>query len=799
MSGLLFSTLRRLARSPGYAATVTALLAVALAVAGGAFSVYYGLLHKPLPYPQPTRLMTLDVEIDGSRFGVSEPLVDMVRGQVRAFDAVGAWRSDAMAWQSGDTATELRVAKMEPQVLEMLGAHAQAGRLFGEADAVPGAVRGVVLSWAFWQQQFAGAPEAIGQRIELDGQSFEVLGVMPRDFAFPARTVQAWMPLGFSAEEKGMANVGNFSGLQAMARLAPQADMQEVQPALIDAIREPFSRVPPSMKMSFSANPLRDVWTQGQAQPAGLMLLAALLVFGVTCVNLCNLAISRALSLRQDVAIQAALGADGGRRIVQSGGEAFVLCGIAATLALMGVPAVLALLRALDRLPADIPLSIGVDAATVGVVLALAWMCAVAVALCMLSLWRTSALRMAHSGGQRQTGSANVGRVRLGLVVAQVAVSMALLVGIGLLLRSSQALLNEDVGFERRNLLVADLGELTGGEGDASLQATRLAQIVERSRALPGVVAVGVGSLVPFDEGMRIGTYFVDGVRNAQANSAAFYYAVDADYFQAMGMTLRRGRNFSAEEVRSGAPVAIVDEAFVARHFSGRDPLGQRLRFEAEPQDAEPELTIIGVVPEVKQRSLDGAAEHPGVYQPAATPEGGKLVLRSVGDPAALVEPLRAVVREVAPAWESGTIIAMESRITATLADRARLDRLLQLLGLAALGLSAFGLYAVLAYNVRQRTRELGVRMALGAAPSRIGRSVLTQAATLAVVGCLLGVPLSWSAARLLQARLYGVGAFDAPALLAAAALLLLAAVLAAWLPARRAVRIAPMQALRQE
>ncbi len=801
--------LRRLWREPAYAATVVLLLGIALAANGGVFAVLYGLLYKPLPFPHEDRLVTVSARFMGIDGGVSLPLLDAIARDAKGLDGIAGFQATHV--DVGDAtnaqAASIEIARVQPQLFTLLGAHAAAGRLFEIEDAREGAARSVVLGWDAWQQRYGGAADTIGRTIDLDGEGYRIVGVLPRGFAFPERSIQAWTPFVIGASDLAESKAGSFGSTYAIARLAPGADRAAVRHEV-----EAVARALPGLQRAFDepgrfameVGALRDVWVGEHVPALRLMLLAVGLVLLVTAANLCNLAIARATARRHAIAVQQALGAGRSRQIAQAAGEAFALCALAAGLALVLLPAVLMLLARFELLPVDAPQAIGIDVPTVAVLLGLAFSAALAITFASLGSQRGLQSALGQSG-RRQTAGRGAQRVRQGLIVGQIALTAALLVGIGLLLRSSQHLLAEDVGFDRDNLVHAGLGSLGGRSVDDTTRIARVAALVDAARAMPGVVAAGVGSQVPFGDNVNLSSFqppgaAIDGGRSPNAYDAR----VDAGYFAALGMPILRGRAFGDDEARGQSPVAIVDEGFVRRYSSDRDPLGRTFLLERPPlpdgtAQAPLELTIVGVVATTKRRGLDESDDYATIYRPQAAPLSGALLVRTSASPDTLVAPLRELFARIAPDGSPGQIIAMHHRIAATLAERDRLNALLQGLGAIALALAVLGLYAVLAYAVRMREAEFGVRMALGADARRILRGVLAQGLALVGLGLLVGVPLVVVATRLVAARLHGVAAYDVVTLVGVAAVLGTVAMAACWLPARRAARVDPIAALRNE
>jgi predicted permease len=795
--------LRRLARSPGFSATVILLVAFALGANASVFSVIYGLLYKPLPYPGQERLVSIDTELVGfGHAGVSVPLLDQA-ARTTTLQGVAAYRPENLALRDDDgrRLAGFDVARVQPGVMTLLGARPALGRLFADEDATEGAARTAILSWDTWQQRFAGDAGVLGRTLRLGEDTYRVVGVLAAGFDFPTRSTQAWLPLHLAAEEHAPRRAGHFDGLFALARLAPQASAAAAGAELaslargMDELKKGFD----AGQIAVGAVPLRDLWVGQKRSALELMLVAVAMVLLVTAANVCNLFIARGLQRRREGAIMEALGAGAWRRTRQLLIEALLVCGAGALGGAVLLPAGLHLLRHFELLPADTPQAVGIDAPTWAFMAVLALLLAAAITLSGLGLRRGGIHAALRQGGLRQTAGRGAQRARQTLIVAQIALTAALLVGVGLLLRSSQQLLAEDLGFARDGLVVAGLGDLVPAGADARTRLAAQEALLQQAKALPGVAAAGIGSMAPFGDDVSVANFTPPAREDVDPQPTAYRIFVDADYFRALGATLLRGRAFTPEETRAKAPVAIVDERFVQRYVGERDPIGQRLRIGAGAGAPMRELTIVGVVATLKQRALDEPGDRSAIFQPDANPPGGTLLLRAHGSAQGLVGPLGDLMLRVSPQASPGAIAAMGERIDDTLRDRRRLTLLLQVLGATALALATVGLYAVLAYAVRMRRGEFGVRLALGASGARVQRQVLGQGLALVGAGLALGLPLAAATARLLADELYRVGGYDPPTLAAVAVLLALVGVAACWLPARRAAGIDPAVALRNE
>jgi predicted permease len=528
----------------------------------------------------------------------------------------------------------------------------------------------------------------------------------------------------------------------------------------------------------------------------------------VTLANVCNLYLVRLSARQHEMALLACLGADPRRRLRLAAMETLAI-GASGTMAGFALyPLGLSLLRHFDLLPTDVPQPIAIDAAVLVYTLLLAAIAVAAMLACAIRFAGRSdkVYEALKQGGTRQTASRATQRVRRSLIVAQIALTATLLTGTGLLLRSAQRLLAQDVGFDREHIVLAPVyfepDQLDEKETDRVYRAI-LQSLLERAAALPGVDAAGLGARTPFD-GENIETNFEPPQRSAADSGAAqhakSYSNVGPGFFAALGLPLVAGRAFSTDEVNNNDPnIVVVDDFFAHHYFPDGDALGQTFRLqnpEGGPRQTHA-VRIVGVTVATRGNTLDEALDRPTIYEPGN--HNNTIILHTRIDPAALNRSLRNLLHDISPKAEFGDITTMRARIASTLDERTRLNTLLALLGAIALALAAIGLYAVLAYSVRQRWGEFGVRMALGATSLRVLREVLLHGVRLVGIGLIVGLPLAYAFAQMLSAQLYRIDSLDPTTLIAVAALLVSIGLAASWLPARNAARVDPITALRQE
>ncbi len=801
--------LRRLARSPGFALTAIVLLALALAANACVFSEVWCLLYKPLPFAQPEQLVNVGVHWtrENQDNPMSSATLQDVAAKAHTFAQIAGWAQDWVELDNGPDSepTGIETIVFQPQLFDVLGLRPLAGRVPNAEDARMRDPANVLVSPRFAAERFGGVEAALGQTLRTRQGQLRVVGVMPRNAPF-VDTTSVWRPLMFAAQDSELHPDAMSHGVHGIARLLEGATRADAESELI-ALQPQLSgmqQFADKLANRLHVDTMRDLWIHDSRTALQMMPLVALLIFVIATVNACNLYLAR-LSLRQhETALLAALGAGRARRLRLVLIETSTLAAASMGIGLALVPLGFKLLAHFDLLPTDAPYPIDADTARVWYVglLALTLMGALTLSTLWLQRKHGCIHEMLKQGGTRQTAGVAAQRARSGLTVMQVALTTALLIGTGLLVRSAQKLLDEDLGFDREHLAVAAI-DLAEGTDAASRRATLLA-LRERTAALPGVASAALGSFPPFfRERPKLSNYQPPGDTETDEKlwPAANFNFADTGYFATLGQPMIMGRAFTPEETRNAAPVAIVDREFVKRHFADGNALGGRFKVYRQGQNdsmpAQRELTIVGVVGSVKMFAPDQAIERPTIYIP--TDEGYSFIVRTRIAPAALEASLNAVVHEVAPTARLGAFDAMSERLDDIVRARYRLNALLEGLGALALVLAATGLYAVLAYAVHMRMAEFGVRLALGAAPARLHRDVLRQGLRLVGAGLLLGLPLAWVFTRALSSQLYRTTPFDLPTLAAVALLVAAIGLFASWWPARSASRVDPMTALRAE
>lgn len=794
--------LRKLRSAPAFAATAILTLALGVGANTAIFSVVNGVLFRPLPFPRPEQLYQV---------WSSNPGSGMLAGNVSPLD-LEDWRAQRQAiadiggyWYASNgsgvdltglgTPQRLSATFVEPGFFGALGVLPAIGRLPREDEMVRGGRdRVVVLSHAFWQRQFAGDPAIVGKTLTLGGEPYEVLGVMPRGFLYPAEDVEVWVPYS-TIPDSAIPRQRWMRLLNVVARARDGATQAQLQ-AELQTVVSRLVQAHPETNTNWTGvtmQPLREAIT-GNVRLGLLVLLGAVgFVLLMTCVNVASLLLARATSREREIAVRVALGAGRGRVVRQLLTESVVLAllaGVAGVgVAWGGVRFLLGL--AGGQLPRGT--EVAIDGTTLGYALGISLVTGLLFGLVPAARSTAGNLQQAlRSGGRGLAGGAG-NRLRYGLVISEVALSMMLVVGGGLMVRSFLALLRVDPGFRPEQLLV--LNFTLDADRHPNYRAL-YAQMLERVRALPGVVAAGGVKDAPLKGNGEGWPFTLPGmtVPAGQDPPVVQVLHVSDGFFNAIGARLVAGRDFTMADRDSTPPVTIVNEAFARRWFPGQDPVGKALQLGPRP------IEIIGVVNDIRQKGVAEPAE-PQFY--VHVQQNGRvrvnLVVRTAGDPLAMASAVRGAIWSVDRDQTITETFTYQEAMREALARPRLLTVLLGIFGAIGLALGALGLYGVLAFVVSQRTREIGMRLALGARPGDVLRMVVSRGVGLTAVGIAIGAALALALGRFMAGVLYGVEPNDPRTMLVVSLVLLSAAVLASWIPARRAARVDPAVTLRED
>lgn len=804
MNGMIHDlryAVRTLLKAPGFATVVVLTFALGIAAITTVFSVVNAVLLRPLPYSEPDRLVRLYQTFHGGRgIGpVSFPNFRDWRDQTRSFEDLAAYFPQNLNLQGVDHPERLSVVAATVNLFGLLGVLPQLGRTFLPGEDEPGAGQVAMLSDGMWQQRFGADPAVVGQSLMLDGDTYTVVGVLPPDFRFPAGRSgpDLWVPLKATPDR---AEARNRYWLPVIGRLHPGVSLAAAQTEMSDVGRRIEEQQPRAREGGgILLRPLRDV-AIGDVRLVLLMLLgAAALVLLIACANTANLMLARSIGRRREIAVRTAMGATRARVAQQFLVEALVLALVGAAVGLLlashATTAVVAL--AGPNLPRAA--EIGLDGRTFGILLLVTVACAAAFGLMPVLLSRGGRLNEDLTDGCARTSGGRGGlRFRSVLVIGQVALSLVLLVGAGLLFRTVGALLATDTGMQTENVLTMHVAIPPDRYPEGDMVARFHGPVLEQVEALPGVRVAGWTSHLPLDEWGSGSWFHIEG-RPEPASPAETPYAelrlTSPGYFEALGIPILRGRDFGSQDGIE-SPAALINRTMAERYFPDEDPVGHRLRIYTP-------VPIIGVVGDVRQAEL-ARNPLPEMYVPydlAARFGVPKftLVVNAQVPPTALAGAVREAIRAVNPDQPAYNVQTMQQVVAGSIAERRLYLWLFATFAGVALALAVAGVYGVMSYSVSQRAREIGIRMALGASPAEAQRLVIRHGAWLALLGVVIGAPAAVALTRLLRGLLFGVTPTD-PATLGAVAIGLAAvALLASYLPARRASRVDPMNALKAD
>ncbi len=800
--------LRSLRRAPTYAIAAIAALALAIGANTALFSLIEATLLRPYPYPQPEQLLIVREASKG--FGdssVAYPNYRDWRAQTRdVFSAMAAFRRDSLNLTGSGDPDRLAARMVGADFFDALGAHPALGRTFTENDDAPGAPRTVVLGNALWQKRFASDPRLVGQSIILGGDSYTVIGVMPAGFRFLVAS-DAFLPIGLWADQ--FKDRDSHPGISVLARVKAGVGLERARAAL-NGVAERLEKEFPRSNTGHRARAqtLQDDQTEDFRGALLILWGAVALVLLIAAANVANLALARAAARAPELAIRAALGAGRGRLARELLTESVLVavaggtCGV--LLAVWGLDALFPWIPEVLRRNADVRIN--------GTVLlfTLALSVLTGLAFGVLAPLRASRpdlealLREGHS-----TDPQSRRRLRSALVVAEIALSLMLLIGAGLLLRSFAKVSQVELGFRPRGILSLQLSLPASRYPDGNAEIRFERELRRRVGALPGVRGVAVAQSAPLLDDNSTGGFWVEGQPRPQPGEGpnSMEYNATPGFLEVMGARLLRGRDVRDDDDLR-APVVVIDDVLARKLFGTEDPLGHRIRFPPEEVGDVPGLEIVGVYGHMVPKGPgEGDTVQNGMILPFAmtaqfAPQWHRsfaLLLRSDGDPAHLAPAVRREVLSLDPELPVYNVKTMEAAVDESLSGRKFSLLLLGLFAAVALTLAALGVYGVISYGVVQRTREIGIRMALGARQNDVLRLVVGDAFRLAAFGIAIGILLAVGLSRFLRGMLFGVSTFDPVAYGGLTLVLAFVALFSSWLPARRAAQVDPNVALRAD
>ncbi|MGB9462564.1 MAG: ABC transporter permease [Candidatus Acidiferrum sp.] len=795
----LRTAFRQVKRNPGFFAVALAALALGIGANTAIFSAVEGVLLRPLPYGNPSRLVMVWEDASYLGFSRNTPAaanyVDW-RAQNQVFTDMAAMRYSEAAF-NGDQAPEQALGRrVTPNFFDVLGVQPALGRPFTvEEDAAHRKV--VVLSYAFWQRRFGGNSAVVGRSILMDDEATTVIGIMPRGFFFPDHQTDYWIPASFTSEDLARRTRHN---LEVVARMKPGVTRERAQHDM-DVIAKRLQQQYPDTNTNIGAVvvPVREQFAGDTATGLWVLQIAAVLVLLIACSNLANLLLARSAGRRREIAVRIALGASRAQIAAQLITESMLLSVAGGVAGLLVGRLCWSVFK--NLVPSQIAgngfaLSGKVLLFTAGVSILAGLIFGLVPALRATDVSLQESLKEGGRAGESRGGV----RLRDTLVVGQFAMAFALLVGAALMIETLWNLRRVDLGFRSDHLLTmgVPLPE-TKYKTNEKIRAF-YRDVLDQARAIPGVKSVGFGSDVPFTSVGDTEGYAIEGAPPTLPgqDNDALYREVTAGYLETIGGTLESGRLLEDRDIESSQPVVVVNEFLAKRHWPGQDAVGKRLKLTGSK---EPWRTVVGVVKDIRERGLLLEMK-PAVYVPVNQvndPEPYYLVARTAQDPTSVVNALRGAVWAVDSERPVALIRTMDQLMEENISDRERPMTLLGIFAGLALILACIGVYGVLAYSVAQRTREIGVRMALGARPMDVTRMILGRGLKLSAVGLVAGVALAGALGILLRTLLFGVTPAAPLVYAGTAASLIIVALAACVIPAQRAARVDPVVALRNE
>jgi predicted permease len=808
---------RIMRKSPGFTLVIILTLALGIGANTSIFSIVNAVLLRSLPYHDPDRLVKITFNNPGIglrdvRFSVPE--LEDLKSTAGVFEEVSViFPTSANLTGAKQQPERLEALGVSPNYFTMLGASPQIGRLFGSQDVALGFAEAAVISDGLWRRSYGGDPNVLGKRVNLDIDPYTIVGVLPAGFRHPGKTiakdVEVWVTTGFSADPfpKPARNVRFLPG--ATGRLKPGISLAQAQArltAMASELRSDFPNdYPPEAKWSIEIRPLQDALV-GSVRPQLLVLMAAVvLVVLIASVNIANLLLARASGRQREMALRMALGAGRFRMVRQMLTESLLLSLIAGVAGVLAAKLTLSFI--IRFVPASVPrlAEVGVDRTVLLFALLISIFTGVIFGLApAFQAMKADMTASIREGAQGSGYSAKTFRLRSVLIVSELALAVVLMVGAGLLLRTFWGLIQENPGFNPSRVVTASFwlanpnDPKTDVYSDTAKRATFIRDVIRRVAAIPGIDRAAMTSDLPGARPTTTAALVIeDRATDSSQGLTAEVIRVSPDYFMLMQSPLIRGRFFIESDETGKQDVALIDETTARRYWSGIDPVGRRVRLGGNP--SLPWITVVGIVKDMKQDGLDTDGV-PHIFRPIYQQSGRSMsVVARTPLPASLLESqIRSEIQAVDPTLPIFNIRSMNDVMDVSLAPRRFSAELVGVFAAVAVLLSSIGIYGLLAYMVGQRSREIGIRVALGAQPPDILKLILGKGLLLAGIGIAIGLILSAISARLIAGLLYGVHPIDVVVFVTVPLILLAVAFLATYIPARRATRVDPIIALHE-
>jgi predicted permease len=809
---------RSLWRDKGFALTVLLTFSVCIAANTALFAIINSVILRPLPVAEANSILILSNEypkagVNGGNNSSSGDYFDRLR-EMTVFESQAIFRPRDQTVDLNGSPQQIRGMLVTPSWFELLRVSPALGRAFTREEGEIGADQEVILSHGLWQQLYAGDKSALGRDLRISGRPYKIVGVMPPDFTFIEPEVRLWIPLAFTGEQKTVHHSNNWYHI---GRLKPGATLQQAQ-AQVDALnRENMERMPEFKEILINAGfhtvvkPLQDMLTAGVKKTLYLLLGGAFLVLLIGGLNIANLALARLALRRKELATRIALGAGRAqlmRQLILENLGLALLGGIGGIVLGAGLLRTLAAIE-LEHFPRSA--EVHMDATVVLVALALSLAAGFFVGLFPIAGISNIGINDAlHEDSRTGTTGRKSRSVRQLLVAAQIGFAFALLVGAGLLLASFRLLSQVDPGFDSNGVVTASVALPRSRYSKPEARRDFMNRALPAVRAIPGVSLAGATEAIPLGGNHNDSVILAEGYQMKPGESlvSPLNISVTPGYFEALGIRMVRGRSFDDRDNENAPPVVIVDERLAQHFWPDRDPIGRRMYMPGDPKDLlkidehTVWITVVGVARTLRYEDLDGSGAPVGAYyfpnsqEPAS---GFTFTFKTAADSGSVVRALRAEISRLDPDLAVFDIHSMSERIDLSLASRRTSMLLANAFGGVALFLATLGIYGVLAYLVARRTREIGIRVALGSTQADVLKLVLREGFQLVALGLILGVIGAASLQKAVASEIYGVRPLDPLVLVSVMALLAIVALAACAVPARRAMRVDPMVALRSE
>jgi putative ABC transport system permease protein len=795
----LVYALRMMRRNKSVTAIILLTLMVGIGGNSAIFSIVYGVLLKPLPYRDPEQLVRIfdhwkkSSEPQDREADVAPANYYDWKEQTQSFSGIAAFGTGGAGLSSGTEPQKINAAVVSPEFFNVMGVTPAHGRLLGQDDLKAPDV--IVLSYELWKRQFAGNAGIVGQSAKLDGGSYTVVGIAPEGFSYPEKT-QVWAPLVITANPV-VSRDGHF--LKIVARLKPGVTLDQAQSEMNTVAARLEQQYPATNKdLGARVVSMHEYAVSTVKTVLIILVMAVGFVLLIACANIANLLLVRAFSRQKEMSVRIALGGTRKRLIGQLLTESFVLAIAGGILGLLFAAAAMSLLSSVTV--SDMPLSdqVGLNAQVLIFTFAISVLTGVLFGL--IPAWQTTKVNLNETlkeGGGKGVSEASGSRMRGTLVVFEVALTLVLLIGAGLMIKSFASLLKTDLGFQAQNVLTFELDLPNKNYPDQPKTAAFYDSLVTKLKSLPGVQSVGGVTMLPLGGDNRIFSFRIEGqpaVDPAQRPTANYRVAMP-EYFSTMSIPLQSGRMLTDADRQGSAPVLLINERMAKRYFP-QGALGQRIYIRNDQNARE----IVGVVESVKHFALDQEPQ-PEMYVPygQAPSRYMRMVVRTDVAPRTLVNAAQRQVWELDPELPVSEMNSMDDLVSKSVSQQWSTMVLLTMFAAVALVLATVGIYGVLSYSVTQRTREIGIRMALGASRTEILKLIITKGMMLTAIGIVLGIAGSYALTRAIRSLLFGVGTLDVAIFVVVPAVFAVVALFACVFPARKAARVDPLVALRYE